>query len=142
MDAVESKTVRRFVLRLFHSLFRIAGAAGLILATILIFLLLRKPATAIIATVNPPQGGGSVSGHVDISSGGVIPKRGGLPTIFVSIASYRDNRCQNTITELYKKAKHPERIYVGIVQQNNAAIDKDCAAPEILAQDFIPKDHV
>jgi hypothetical protein len=141
MDAVESKTVRRFVLRLFHSRFRIAGAAGLVLATILLFLLLRKPATSATPTINS-SGGGSVSGHVDISSGGVIPKRGGLPTIFVSIASYRDNRCQNTITELFKKAKHPERIFVGIVQQNNAAVDKDCAAPEILAQDFIPKDHV
>jgi hypothetical protein len=45
--------------------------------------------------------------------------------IFVSIASYRDDECINTLNNLYKKAKNPNSIYVGICQQNNNDIDYD-----------------
>lgn len=47
-------------------------------------------------------------------------------TIFVSIASYRDNICNNTIKSLYDNAKNPGLIYVGICQQNNYNEDIDC----------------
>ena len=46
-------------------------------------------------------------------------------TIFVSIASYRDKLCNNTIINLYNNAKFPENIYLGIVQQNKED-DLDC----------------
>ncbi len=46
-------------------------------------------------------------------------------SIFVSVASYRDARCNNTIKSLYENAKFPENIYVGICQQNNNE-DIDC----------------
>ena len=46
-------------------------------------------------------------------------------TIFVSIASYRDPECNNTLIDLFMKAKHPERVHVGICQQN-APGDADC----------------
>ena len=46
-------------------------------------------------------------------------------SIFVSIASYRDVECPNTILNLYKNAKNPEKIFVGIRQQNNTG-DSDC----------------
>lgn len=46
-------------------------------------------------------------------------------TIFVLIASYRDDQCPITIKELYSKAKNPRRIFVGIHQQN-ADADIDC----------------
>jgi len=46
--------------------------------------------------------------------------------IFVSIASYRDNKCLNTINDLFQKAKYPLNIFIGICQQNNIEIDKDC----------------
>lgn len=39
-------------------------------------------------------------------------------TIFVSVASYRDKQCSKTIQDLYEKAAYPNRIFVGIVQQN------------------------
>jgi len=42
-----------------------------------------------------------------------------LPTIFVSIASYRDPLCSTTITHLFEKAKYPRRIFVGICEQNH-----------------------
>jgi hypothetical protein len=38
-------------------------------------------------------------------------------TIFVSIASYRDNQCQTTLKDLFEKAKHPKNITVGICDQ-------------------------
>ena len=46
-------------------------------------------------------------------------------SIFVSIASYRDTECPNTILNLYKNAKNPEKIFIGICQQNNSN-DSDC----------------
>jgi hypothetical protein len=50
-----------------------------------------------------------------------------LQTIFVSIASFRDAHCTQTLRDLVKTAEHLDRIYVGIVQQN-AMTDPDCAA--------------
>lgn len=38
-------------------------------------------------------------------------------TIFLMIASYRDFQCRETITSAYNKADHPERLYVGAVDQ-------------------------
>lgn len=38
-------------------------------------------------------------------------------TIFVSIAAYRDSETPRTVADLYAKADHPERIYVGILNQ-------------------------
>ncbi len=49
-----------------------------------------------------------------------------LPTIFVSIASYRDPECQFTVRDLFAKAAHPERIRVGICWQYNPDLDRDC----------------
>lgn len=47
------------------------------------------------------------------------------PTIFVSVASYRDKICPVTLESLYKNADHPANIYVGICQQNDVN-DVDC----------------
>ena len=52
-----------------------------------------------------------------------------MKTIFVSIASYRDNQCPITLKSLYENAKFPERIYVGICQQNKLE-DIDCINKE------------
>lgn len=46
-------------------------------------------------------------------------------TIFVSVASYRDDECPNTLKSIYDNAKFPDRIYVGICQQNHKS-DIDC----------------
>ncbi|KAL0478978.1 hypothetical protein AKO1_007868 [Acrasis kona] len=48
-------------------------------------------------------------------------------TIFVSIASYRDAHCPQTLFDLVKNAEFIDRIYVGIVQQN-AIVDPDCVS--------------
>lgn len=45
-------------------------------------------------------------------------------TIFVSIASYRDKECAETVYDLFEKAHCPFRISVGICQQNYP-VDED-----------------
>ncbi len=46
--------------------------------------------------------------------------------IYVSIVSFRDSeRCANTLKDLFAKAKYPDRIRVGLVQQT-AQDEKDC----------------
>lgn len=48
------------------------------------------------------------------------------PHIFVQIASYRDPECQWTIQDLFAKAKHPDRVFVGVCWQFVAVEDADC----------------
>jgi hypothetical protein len=46
-------------------------------------------------------------------------------SIFISVASYRDKICPVTIESIYKNARHPNKVFVGICQQN-ADGDTDC----------------
>jgi len=48
------------------------------------------------------------------------------PTIFVSIPSYRDPECQYTVLDLFRKAKFPERVRIGICWQKDHDEDKHC----------------
>jgi preprotein translocase subunit YajC len=47
-----------------------------------------------------------------------------MEKIFVSIASYRDKNCSNTVSSLYKNAKHPKRVFCGICEQNKNKNEK------------------
>lgn len=47
-------------------------------------------------------------------------------TIFVSIASYRDTRCPQTVLSLWQHAARPQRVFVGLCQQNQRKADPDC----------------
>jgi hypothetical protein len=49
-------------------------------------------------------------------------------TIFISIASYRDNECSATIRDIYAKAKYPERIFCGVCEQNSDDVEEACIA--------------
>lgn len=53
-----------------------------------------------------------------------------LTTIFVSIASYRDHLCPITLISMYEMATHPDRIFVGLCQQNNSKEDEECVFPK------------
>lgn len=44
-------------------------------------------------------------------------KVNGMPTIYLMIASYRDFQCRETIASAFNKADHPERLFVGAVDQ-------------------------
>ena len=46
-------------------------------------------------------------------------------SIFISVASYRDDECKDTVFDLFDKAKNPTNIYVGVVQQNKEK-GEDC----------------
>jgi hypothetical protein len=50
----------------------------------------------------------------------VIPR-----TIFVSVASYRDDECKDTVYDLFDKAKNPDNVFVGVCQQNKEN-EEDC----------------
>lgn len=52
-------------------------------------------------------------------------------SIFVSIASYRDPTCIATVRDAFQKAAYPQRITVGIVQQNKE--DTEQCVPEEFA---------
>lgn len=53
------------------------------------------------------------------------------PRIFVQIPSYRDRECQWTVQDLFAKARHPERIFVGICWQFDPQSDADCFQVEV-----------
>ena len=52
---------------------------------------------------------------VDVNTVG--KKVNGHETIFLMIASYRDFQCRETISWAYKRADHPERLFVAAVDQ-------------------------
>ena len=62
-------------------------------------------------------------------------------TIFVSIISYRDSETRHTVDSVYTRARHPERIYCGIVWQYH--LDED---NELLFTDWnldrYPSNHI
>lgn len=47
-----------------------------------------------------------------------MPERRDDDSIFVSLASYRDENCLSTITNAYAKSKNPNKLNIGLVQQN------------------------
>jgi Rps23 Pro-64 3,4-dihydroxylase Tpa1-like proline 4-hydroxylase/peroxiredoxin/GT2 family glycosyltransferase len=49
-----------------------------------------------------------------------------LPRIFVQIPSYRDPDCQNTIKDMFEKAKYPERVFAGVCWQYVKGDDDHC----------------
>lgn len=50
---------------------------------------------------------------------GLVPKHPEIPNaIFVSVASYRDDECKDTIQSLYDNADKPDLLYIGICEQN------------------------
>lgn len=49
-------------------------------------------------------------------------------TIFVSVASYRDSECSATLRDLFAKADDPDRVFVGVCEQNSGASEEACVA--------------
>lgn len=46
-------------------------------------------------------------------------------TIFVSVASYRDDECKDTVYQMFKKARNKDMIFAGVCQQNKEG-EEDC----------------
>jgi hypothetical protein len=47
-----------------------------------------------------------------------MPPRRDDGSIYLSLATYRDENCLNTVTNAFGKAKNPDFLFVGLVQQN------------------------
>ena len=58
-------------------------------------------------------------------------------TIFVSIASYRDKDCHATLRDVFKHASKPDRVFVGVCEQNTRANEEACLPPEFQWHDQI-----
>ena len=52
-------------------------------------------------------------------------------TIYVAIASYRDFQCRDTVTSIFSRASHPERVRVGVIDQIVEGEDGACDAPYV-----------
>jgi hypothetical protein len=52
---------------------------------------------------------------IDMNVGGTHVD--GQETIFLMIASYRDFQCRETITSAFQRSDHPERLFIGAVDQ-------------------------
>lgn len=47
-----------------------------------------------------------------------MPPRREDGSVFLSVATYRDENCFNTVYNAYDKAKNPDKLVIGLVQQN------------------------
>jgi [Skp1-protein]-hydroxyproline N-acetylglucosaminyltransferase len=47
-----------------------------------------------------------------------MPPRRDDGSVFLSLATYRDENCFNTVYNAYAKAKNPDKLFIGLVQQN------------------------
>jgi hypothetical protein len=56
-------------------------------------------------------------------------------TIFVSIASYRDCECLPTVLDLFQKAEHPDRVSVGVYEQNDPETDKSFTMAHLMQEE-------
>ncbi len=111
-----------------------------------------------VKRVTPPRSGrgrsparpGKQEGmRVSVSAAGSDQAAAGTETtngqhrIFVQIASYRDTECQWTVKDLFEKAEHPERVFVGICWQFDPDMDDGCFLVETRPeQQRIVKFHV
>jgi Glycosyltransferase (GlcNAc) len=68
-----------------------------------------------------------------------MPPRREDGSVFLSLATYRDENCFNTVYNAYDKAKNPEKLFIGLVQQNCHA---DCKSGvlENLTMVHVPPD--
>jgi hypothetical protein len=65
--------------------------------------------------------------HGNYARGDKCPKH--QRTIYLSIASYRDFECRGTLESAFLRAKYPERIRVGVVDQIVDGEDPACNEP-------------
>lgn len=56
-------------------------------------------------------------------------------SIIVSVASYRDSQCSLTLSDCFRKAKNPSRVFIALVQQNSPT-DTDCEAAADIPPQF------
>ena len=68
-----------------------------------------------------------------------MPDRRYDDSIFLSLASYRDENCLSTISNAYAKSKNPDKLFVGLVQQN---CDANCRSGVLKGGGMVVRAHV
>ena len=61
-----------------------------------------------------------------------------MDSIFVSLVAYCDNELENTIKDLFEQAKYPERIFIGLVNQDDDVYEPN--NPNIRVINIKPED--
>jgi hypothetical protein len=64
-----------------------------------------------------------------------MPTRRDDGSIFLSVATYRDENCFNTVYNAYKQSQNPEKLFVGMVQQN---CHKECRSGVLANLSMVP----
>jgi UDP-GlcNAc:polypeptide alpha-N-acetylglucosaminyltransferase len=87
------------------------------------------------------------AGQVAVVDTGAHPHRVSRDdSIFVSIASYRDEQCAPTIHDMYERAKSPHALFVGIVEQHDkedeVCIPAQFRDPACQLKAFCPSDNI
>jgi len=69
-----------------------------------------------------------------------MPDRRNDGSIFLSVATYRDENCYNTVYHAFEKAQNPEKLFVGLVQQNCHANCRSGVLANLTMVDVPPDD--
>eukprot|EP01133_Synstelium_polycarpum_P013288 gene13288-15619_t len=65
------------------------------------------------------------SGQGDQEQQQIVEENPEKPTIFVSLAAYRDIHCSDTLNYVFNNAMHPERVFVGLVDQGSELLSEE-----------------
>mmetsp|Transcript_42705 Transcript_42705/g.68548 ORF Transcript_42705/g.68548 Transcript_42705/m.68548 type:complete len:475 (+) Transcript_42705:29-1453(+) len=79
----------------------------------------------ISSTIKPSNANANIHVNSNSDTDPLSHYQAGRNTIYVSIATLGDHACPITVNDLFKKARYPQNIYVGIYQQNEPT-DPDC----------------
>lgn len=98
--------------------------------------------------LNRPEDGDKANEKIPLSNS---TKR--VETIYVSVASFRDDECSEMIWDMYTKADHPQAVFVGLIEQHfpnekscldprlsNCQLDRFCPTDNIRRRLISPKD--
>ena len=58
-------------------------------------------------------------------------------TVFVSVASYRDAECVQTLKSLFENAKHTDRVFAGVCEQNTSDAGEACVPADFRWHDQV-----
>ena len=95
-------------------------AAAFVTFLLIMLLLALKLAGTKVGDCELQQASPAVCAHPTVDTEWTVDE--GTPirpgTIFVSLPSYRDDECSETVYEMFENADNPDRIFAGVVQQN------------------------
>lgn len=69
-----------------------------------------------------------------------MPPRREDGSVFLSVATYRDENCFNTVYNAYAKSKNPDKLFIGLVQQNCHSNCKSGVLSNLTVVDVPPDD--